>query len=71
MGFILYLLVIIIKVTILYLLSFYITTNISDQEKLSTYENGFEPFSELSLNEIQFDIIYWFIGIIYLIFDLE
>ena len=71
MGFILYLIVIIIKVTILYLLSFYITTNISDQEKLSTYENGFEPFSELSLNEIQFDIIYWFIGIIYLIFDLE
>jgi len=55
--------------TILYILSFYISVTSKDFEKLSAYECGFEPIH--SNARIKFDIIYWIIGILYLIFDLE
>ena len=55
--------------TMLYLLSFFISVTSKDFEKLSAYECGFEPIH--SNARIKFDIIYWIIGILYLIFDLE
>jgi len=39
-----------------------------DIEKLSPYESGFEPLGDA---RIKFSILYWIIGILYLIFDLE
>jgi len=55
--------------TMLYLLSFFLSVTSKDFEKLSAYECGFEPIH--SNARIKFDIIYWIIGILYLIFDLE
>ena len=50
-------------------LSFFTSTSAKDYEKLSAYECGFEPMH--SNARIKFDVIYWIIGILYLIFDLE
>ena len=50
-------------------LSFRLTVNNPDTEKLSTYECGFEPIHNNA--RIKFEILYWIIGILYLIFDLE
>ena len=55
--------------TILYLASFIISISSKDFEKFSAYECGFEPIH--SNARLKFDIQYWIIGILYLIFDLE
>ena len=39
-----------------------------DPEKLSTYECGFEPFSD---SRIQFDVRFYLVAILFIIFDLE
>jgi NADH-quinone oxidoreductase subunit A len=39
-----------------------------DAEKLSSYEAGFNPFGSARM---KISILYWVIGILYLIFDLE
>jgi NADH:ubiquinone oxidoreductase subunit 3 (subunit A) len=46
------------------------TTNtaVLDTEKLSAYECGFEPFEEARL---QFNVHYYIVGILFLIFDIE
>lgn len=62
-------LIVCLILTIMYLLNFAISVNSKDFEKLSAYECGFEPIH--SNARIKFDIIYWIIGILYLIFDLE
>ncbi len=62
-------LLITIILTLLYTLSFFTSTSAKDYEKLSAYECGFEPIH--SNARIKFDVIYWIIGILYLIFDLE
>ena len=55
-------------ITILYALSFWLISKRGDNEKQSTYENGFNPIGDARK---KFDIIYWIIGLLYLIFDLE
>ena len=39
-----------------------------DKEKLSTYECGFEPFEG---TRMQFDVRYYLVAILFIIFDLE
>lgn len=51
-----------------YLVSFWVSITNRSIEKLSTYECGQEPFGN---SRIKFDILYYIIGIQYLIFDLE
>lgn len=43
-------------------------TGVLDTEKLSAYECGFEPFEEARL---QFNVHYYIVGILFLIFDIE
>lgn len=61
--------VITIILTLLYSLSFITSLNLKDNEKFSPYECGFEPIHTNA--RIKFDVLYWIIGILYLIFDLE
>ena len=61
--------VILFIITVLYLLSFGLgRARTPDLEKLSTYETGFNPISDARK---KIDIIFWIIGLLYLIFDLE
>ena len=39
-----------------------------DKEKLSTYECGFNPFED---SKIEFDIRFYLVAILFIIFDLE
>ena len=39
-----------------------------DPEKLSTYECGFEPFND---SRIEFDVRFYLVAILFIIFDLE
>ena len=39
-----------------------------DPEKLSTYECGFEPFSD---SRMEFDVRFYLVAILFIIFDLE
>lgn len=55
-------------ITVLYLLSFWFGPKKGDAEKLSTYETGFNPINDARK---KIDIIFWIIGLLYLIFDLE
>lgn len=55
-------------VTVLYLLSFYLSLHLPSLEKLSPYESGFEPFLDARL---RFDALYWKVALLYLVFDLE
>lgn len=61
--------VITIILTLLYALNFLTSLSSKDNEKFSPYECGFEPMHTNA--RIKFDILYWIIGILYLIFDLE
>ena len=59
------------QVSILYQASFWISAIVNSGgyiEKLSAYECGFEPLGDARM---KFDILYYQIGILYLIFDLE
>lgn len=58
-----------IILTLLYTLNFITSLSYKDNEKLSPYECGFEPIHTNA--RIKFDVLYWIIGILYLIFDLE
>lgn len=53
---------------VLYGLSFWASPKKGDQEKLSTYETGFEPIGD---SRMKIDILFWVIGQLYQIFDLE
>lgn len=61
--------IITIILTLLYTLNFITSLSYKDNEKLSPYECGFEPIHTNA--RIKFDVLYWIIGILYLIFDLE
>ena len=56
-------------VSLLYIVSFIIQISSKDFEKYSAYECGFEPIH--SNARIKFEILYWIIGILYILFDLE
>jgi len=68
MAFFQILLVTLIIISALYLISFWAVPKKGDIEKLSVYENGFNPFGD---SRMKIDIIFWLIGLLYLIFDLE
>ena len=58
----------ILILSLLYIISFYLIAKKDDIEKLSVYESGFYPLGDARM---KISILYWIIGILYLIFDLE
>ena len=50
------------------LLNFFLSPNNPDAEKLSAYECGFEPFSD---SRMEFDVRFYLVAILFIIFDLE
>jgi len=54
--------------TIIFFLSYFVSSKSDDTEKLSAYECGFNPFVD-SRNE--FDIKFYLVAILFIIFDLE
>ena len=50
------------------MLGFLLGDGEKDAEKLSSYECGFEPFED---SRIQFDVRYYLVAILFIIFDLE
>jgi NADH:ubiquinone oxidoreductase subunit 3 (subunit A) len=59
---------ILILISLLFLVSFYLSISNKNYEKLSVYECGFDPYADARL---KFDIIYYLIAILFLLFDLE
>jgi len=60
---------ILVVITLLYLFTFLLAShNSSFLDLLSPYECGLEPIGN---NRIKFEIIYYLVAILYLIFDLE
>lgn len=53
---------------IIFVLSFIVSQKADDREKLTAYECGFNPFED-SRNE--FDVRFYLVAILFLIFDLE
>ena len=53
---------------ILMLIGKVLSPSLPDAEKLSTYECGFEPFEDARM---QFDIRYYLVAILFILFDLE
>ena len=53
---------------IIFMLSYLLTPQKSDQEKVSAYECGFNPFDDARAT---FDIRFYLVAILFLIFDLE
>nr|AHX02507.1 NADH dehydrogenase subunit 3 [Schimmelmannia schousboei] len=52
----------------LFLLSYFFTPQCADQEKVSAYECGFNPFDDARAT---FDVRFYLVAILFLIFDLE
>ncbi len=48
--------------------NFFLSPSNPDPEKLSAYECGFEPFSD---SRIEFDVRFYLVAILFIIFDLE
>lgn len=55
-------------VLILFFLSFFLTPRIYDEEKISIYECGFSPYGD---TRIRFEVKFYLVGILFIIFDLE
>jgi len=53
---------------VLLIVGFTVGRGSKDKEKLSTYECGFEPFEG---TRMQFDVRYYLVAILFIIFDLE
>lgn len=60
----------ILLIVVLFVVSYFLGagTQVLDFEKLSTYECGFEPFSDMSGT---FDIKFYLLAMLFMIFDLE
>jgi NADH-quinone oxidoreductase subunit A len=58
----------VILASIIFFLSFFLSSKLDDAEKLSAYECGFNPFSD---SRAEFDIKFYIVAILFLIFDLE
>ena len=54
--------------SVIFLLSFLVSSKADDTEKLSAYECGFSPFED-SRNE--FDVKFYIVALLFMIFDLE
>ena len=61
-------LIAIILSIIILTLSYFLVIQNPESEKLSTYECGFEPYEDARL---QFDVKFYLIAILFLVFDLE
>lgn len=53
---------------ILFIISFFFVYQSMDKEKVSSYECGFNPFSD---SRVKFEIRFYIVGILFIIFDLE
>jgi NADH-quinone oxidoreductase subunit A len=53
---------------LLLIIGFTVGRGSKDKEKLSTYECGFEPFEDARM---KFDVRYYLVAILFIIFDLE
>ena len=53
---------------VLLTLGFLLGKRSPDAEKLSPYEGGFEPFSD---SRMKFDVRYYLVAIVFILFDLE
>ena len=53
---------------VIFFLSFLLSAKQDDKEKLMSYECGFNPFED---SRLEFDIKFYVIAILFLIFDLE
>jgi len=53
---------------LIFILSFFLVPQKSDQEKVSAYECGFNPFDDARAT---FDIRFYLVAILFLVFDLE
>lgn len=51
-----------------FVIPYILTSKIQDKQKLSTYECGFNPFED---TKSEFDIKFYLIAILFIIFDLE
>lgn len=58
----------IILSTIIFFLSYALSSKLDDAEKLTIYECGFNPFSD---SRSEFNIKFYIVAILFLIFDLE
>jgi NADH-quinone oxidoreductase subunit A len=54
--------------TIIFFLSFLLSSKLDDAEKLTAYECGFNPFSDA---RTEFDVKFYIVAILFIIFDLE
>lgn len=54
--------------TLIFILSYILVSQKEDQEKVSAYECGFNPFDDARAT---FDIRFYLVAILFLIFDLE
>ena len=63
-----FLLISIVLSCIIFFLSFFIARQIGGTEKLSAYECGFEPFEDARNT---FDVRFYVIALLFIIFDLE
>lgn len=54
--------------TVIILLSYILVFQQADSEKISAYECGFQPFEEA---RSQFDVRFYLVAILFIIFDLE
>ena len=61
-------LIAIILASIILLLSYTLILQQADSEKISAYECGFQPFEEARM---KFDIKFYLVAILFIIFDLE
>jgi NADH-quinone oxidoreductase subunit A len=53
---------------IIFILSYVLASQVYDSEKLSAYECGFQPFEDA---RNKFDIKFYLVAILFIIFDLE
>lgn len=53
---------------VLFLLSYFFVFQQEDIEKVSAYECGFQPFED---TRVKFDVRYYLVAILFLVFDLE
>ena len=68
LGFLIYFLITFGLAIIMILASYVVSPRAGDAEKLSAYECGFEPFDDARK---KFDIQFYLIAILFIIFDLE
>jgi len=54
--------------SIIFFLSFFLSSKLDDAEKLTAYECGFNPFID---SRTEFDIKFYIVAILFLVFDLE